>query len=412
MKKTIYTSYVIILIALFFYSYTQIDLSLTFSRIEILRELVKSFQYIGYFNRPLSAFIYILLIILFFNIYLGFLVMARTGQINQKNAWKLIIISAFILAFSYNAFSHDLFNYIFDAKIVTYYHQNPYLHKALDFSADPMLSFMHWTHRTYPYGPAWLVLTVPLSFLGFNFFIPTFVFFKLLMTLGYLGTTYYIGKILQKISPKDYLWGIIFFALNPLVIIESLVSAHLDIVMLFFAVWSLYQLIRKKYFLAFSLLIVSSGIKFVTGALLPIYLLIVFLQRKNNPPAGGINWLIILIVSLLLMTSTVIYASGLTNFQPWYLIETLFIASLLSYKYYVFIPSVIISFFALLTYAPYLYLGNWDPPVPSILSGLYIFSYGISLFAVAGYYIHKKAQIAKIKSKNHNSNLKSKIDKL
>lgn len=395
-EKLIFISFVVCLIAFFLYSFTQIDLGLTFSRSAFLRSLVRSFQEIGYFQRPLSAQIYISFLIIFHLFYFFFLYLASGKKVNIKNAWTLILATAAVLVFSYNTYSYDLFNYIFDAKIITRYHQNPYLHKALDFPGDPMLSFMHWTHRVYPYGPVWLVLTVPLSYIGMNFFLPTFFLFKLLMAASFLGTTYYIGKILKKISPEKEVWGMIFFALNPLIIIESLVSAHLDIVMLFFAVWSIYQLINKKYIPALILLAISIGIKFATAALLPVYLIVIVLQLKNKKT----DWNLVFFSSLILMIGTVIYAAQRTNFQPWYLLEALFVAVFLSKNYIVFLPSIIISFFALLTYAPFLYLGNWDPPVPQILSNLYMLSYLISIVTVVGYYFYNK-----------NSNRKTKISK-
>jgi hypothetical protein len=390
-KKIIFTGYIITLLALLLYSYTQIDLSLTFSRIEFLRELLNSFQYIGYFNRPLSALLFILIIIFLLIFYLSFLIMAHKKQIDKKTLWKLIIPTAIILGLSYNAFSYDLFNYIFDAKILTHYHQNPYLHKALDFSSDPMLSFMHWTHRTYPYGPLWLALTAPLSFLGANLFIPTFFLFKVLMAASFLGTAYYIGKILQKISPSHVLLGVAFFSLNPLVIIESLVSAHLDIVMIFFATFALYKLLNKKYILSFILLAISIGIKFMTAALIPIFILIIILQQKNKK----MHWDFIILLSLLLMTTTVIYASHLSNFQPWYLLDLIFLSSLLPYRFFIAIPSIIIPLFALFNYLPFLYLGNWNPPIPQIISKLNITSYALSLLVLSAYYIFYK------KRKNH-----------
>lgn len=386
LEKLIYIGFAVSLVAFFLYSFTQIDLSLTFSRVEFLRNLVKSFQYIGYFNRPLSAGLYISFIIIFHLFYFFFLHLAGRKKITIKKAWTLIFTAAVVLVFSYNTFSYDLFNYIFDAKIITHYQQNPYIHKALDFPGDPMLSFMRWTHRVYPYGPVWLALTVPLSFIGLNFFLPTFFLFKLLMAGSFLGTVYYIGKILRKISPEREVWGTIFFGLNPLIIIETLVSAHLDIVMLFFAVWSLYQLTNKKYTAALILLGISIGIKFATAALLPVYLIIILLQIKNKK----INWDIIFFTSLVLMIGTVIYASGLSNFQPWYLLEALFIAVFLSDRYFVLYPSVITSFFALLMYVPYLYLGNWDPPVPQILKNLQLISYISSALAVAAYFFTSK----------------------
>jgi len=83
--------------------------------------------------------------------------------IRNFKRYNPLLISILIgvgLLFSYPFLSHDLFNYLFDAKIVTFYHQNPYILKALDFPSDPWLRFMHWTHRTYPYGPSFLFLTL------------------------------------------------------------------------------------------------------------------------------------------------------------------------------------------------------------------------------------------------------------
>ena len=167
--KFLSLGYILTVIGLFLYSFTQVDLGLTLSRWSVEQVIEKFFQHIGYFNRPLSTSLYILILIFLFSFYLLFILLAQRKKITRRQVWFLLIGIAVILTFSYNAFSYDLFNYIFDAKIITYYHQNPYLHRALDYPGDPMLSFMHWTQRTYPYGPFWLVLTVPLSFLGFNF---------------------------------------------------------------------------------------------------------------------------------------------------------------------------------------------------------------------------------------------------
>ena len=384
--KLLSSLYILTLLGLFLYSFTQIDLSLTFSRIDFLRSIVKGFQYIGYFNRPLSTFIYIFLLISLFNLYIGFIIMAYTKQISKKTVWKLIIATTLILTFSYNAFSYDIFNYIFDAKIITHYHLSPYLHKALDFPGDPMLSFMRWTHRLYPYGPVWLGLTVPLSFIGFGFFLPTFFMFKALMAAAFLGSVYYVGKILQKIAPEKEIFGLIFFGLQPLVVIESLVSGHLDIVMFFFALWAFYLLLKKKYTWSIVLLLVSVGIKFATVFLLPIFILIIILNKLKKP----IPWEKVFIFSIVLLIATVVAASIRSNFQPWYLIAPLAFTTFLSYRFFVFIPSLIISFAALLTYVPFLFTGNWDPPIPQDLNVMYFVSYGMAILAVFVYAILRK----------------------
>lgn len=383
--KLLNFGYLITVIALFFYSFTQVDLNLTLSQWSIEQVVKKFFQHIGYFNRLLSTSLFIAIIVLLFIFYGLFLFLSGKNKINKRQIWHLIIPTSAILIFSYNAFSYDIFNYIFDAKIITYYHQNPYLYRALDFPRDPMLSFMHWTHRYYPYGPIWLVLTVPLSFIGFNYFLFTFFLFKSLGALSYLGTAFFISKILRKVSPKDELFGLIFFAMNPLIIVEGLVSSHNEMPMIFFAMLSLFLFFEEKYTRSFISLLLSAGIKFVTILLFPVYLINYIFSKKNKK----INFELTIIPTTILMAVAVIVASLRTNFQPWYLLFAIPFASLTPKKYYIFIPTFVMSFFAILEYSPFLLKGDWNPPVPLILSQIMMISIVGSAVLVIGWKIRR-----------------------
>lgn len=369
--------YFLVIISLFLYSFTQIDLGLTLTRLSIWQGIQRFFQQIGYFQRPFSSELYIGLLVLLFMFYFLFLFFVKNNLLSKKQLWTVIIATAVLLTFSYNAFSYDLFNYIFDAKIVTYYNQNPYFHKALDYGGEPMLAFMHWTHRTYPYGPTWLGLTIPLSFAGFDIFLLTFFMFKALLSVSYVGTAYFIGKILGRMSSKKELLGVAFFALNPLVIIESLVSSHNDIAMLFFAVWAYYLYLNNKYIRALILLILSIGIKFATVFMFPV-LLFGLISRKSK----NISWEVLTFYICALMTAAIIVASVRTNFQPWYLLYVLPFGALIPSKYFVSVPLVIMSITSLLMYFPYLYSGNWDSPIPSHLFWLTVTGMVTSVVAV------------------------------
>lgn len=377
-QKVLFFVYPLSIVLLFLYSQTQIDLNLFLFKFQAWVNFQRFFQNIGYFQRPLSTYIYLLIVALLFLSYAGFLFLAKKNEITEKQTWKLIIFSSILLLFSYNAFSYDLFNYIFDAKIITHYAQNPYLHKALDYPGDPMLNFMHWTQRTYPYGPVWLGLTVPLSFIGLNFFLPTILMFKALMSLSYLGTAYLISKTLKLVDKKNMLFGTIFFALNPLVLIEGLVSAHLDIVMMFFGIMSFYLIFKNRYTKSALVLLFSAGIKFATGFLFPLFLVNLF--KKDKIPFEKFS-----LISVALMAIAVVVSSVRTNFQPWYLLEVLPFAALISKKNYIFIPTLVMSFFSFLIYVPFLYTGNWDPPIPTILNNILIVGIAVSVvFTVLG----------------------------
>ncbi len=379
----LYTSYSGIITLFFLYSFTQVDLNLTLSQLSIWQTIQKSFQHIGFFNRPLSAMLYVGILLSLYFFYALFLVLTKQNKFTEKQFWKILLTSVIILTIAYNAFSYDLFNYIFDAKIITYYNQNPYEHKALDFPGDPMLTFMRWTHRVYPYGPIWLALTVPLSFLGFQIFLPTAILFKILASFSFLGIVYFIGEILKKTKSEDKLFAMVFFAFNPLVLLESLVSAHNDIVMLFFAVIGFYFLQKKSYLSGFMLFIISIGVKFATLFLLPVFLLLTVFRNYEKK----IKWDTIYVINVFLMLFAVLFASIRTNFQPWYLLYVFPFAALLAKKYYILVSSFIISLFALLEYLPFIYLGNWDPPVPTLLYSLTISSVVVSIIISAVLYI-------------------------
>ncbi len=382
MKKFILFGWIIAGFVLFLYSFTQVDLSLTLSRVSVYQTVEKMFQYVGYFNRPLSTILYLAIIGIMFILYAITLNLVRKKIIEWGTVWKIVICLSVILFFAYNAFSYDLFNYIFDAKIVTHYHQNPYVQKALDYPGDPMLSFMHWTHRTYPYGPAWLVLTVPLSYIGVGYFLLTFYLFKLLI----IGSFIWSAKLIKKIAEKtgiDPAFAVAGFALNPLVLVESLVSAHNDIVMIALGLFGILMFLEQKYIKSLFGIVASILVKYATALLIPAIIARGLLSAKGGSASGRKDevFFYVLIASMSIAT---LFASYRTNFQPWYLLIILPFTAFVQKKYFIAIPVFIISIAALLQYVPYLYLGNWNPPVPSILNWIMIAGIAGSTILILG----------------------------
>lgn len=361
-KKIFLPLWVLSAFLLFLYSYTQVDLSLTLSRASIYQSIEKGFQYIGWFNRPLSTYLYIGVFGILFVSYFWTMRMVSQKKIPRKIIWIGIFVITAVLMLSYNAFSYDLFNYIFDAKIVTFYHQDPYIHKALDFPHDPMLSFMHWTHRTYPYGPAWLFLTVPLSYLGSHFFIVTFFLFKILMAGFFILTVWSIEKIGKVLKFSNVLLPVVAFAFNPFVLSESLVSAHNDIVMMGVAMYGTYFLLKQKKFVGSILYIFSAGIKFATALVLIAYFVLLGLKKTKY----------FISCCIVLMIGAVVAATFRTNFQPWYLLYVFPFAVLRIEKRYIKYPLYIFSIVSVMYYIPFLNTGNWDPPIPSFLNAVMI----------------------------------------
>src|ERR1035437_8956460 len=372
-------AYFLVLLGFFVYSFTQVDLGLTLSKFPIYQAIEKPLQGVGFYQRPLSAVIFIIIVTLLFVFYGAFLYLVKKGNLKLKGLVIITILTTVILVFSYNAFSYDLFNYIFDAKIVYFYHLNPYLYSAASFNSDSMIHFLRWTHRLYPYGPSWLLLTVPLSFIGMNYFLPTFFLFKLFMAASFLGSCYLIYMISEKLFPENKLFNVAFFAFNPLVLIETLISAHNDIPMIFFILLSIYLFIQKKKTLSWVSNIFSIGIKFSTGALFPLFILLEFVEKIGKK----INWEKFFISATVLSLSTVLLASIRTTFQPWYIVFPLSMAAFVSQKKYIAIPALVASVFAVSIYVPYVLMTDYAKGYPQIVQNIEIVGVAAVLISVA-----------------------------
>lgn len=375
MKKInlILTNYFFLLLIFIFYSYFLVDPNFTLFNHSLWTDFRNFVINIGYYRRDLSWMIYLFLILLLF-----FFHHQLTKNYQKLNLRILIFSLGFLTLFSYPFLSHDFFNYMFDARIFTYYNKNPYLYKALDFPSDSWLRFMHWTHRSYPYGPVFLLISFLPSFLSFGKFILNFFLFKLIWIMFFIVSIYLLNKLNKK-------WAV-FFATHPLVIIEGLINAHNDLVALSLAIFGIYLLVKEKKIFSRILFLLSAGIKYLTIPLL-------FLSKKNKK----INQLIF-IFSIVF----VLIVSFFGEIQPWYFLSV-----------FVFLPiftkliEKLNIFFAglLFSYYPYIRLGGWDSVEKiNLKHWIIFFGFLINIFYLIG--VKLKFNWDKIK-KNEKDNKKN-----
>lgn len=383
-RKLLLLGWIFGALLLLLYSFTQIDLSLTFSQISIWQVLQKQFQHIGYFNRPLSTVLFILILLICSILYILTLREVVKKRIDRKTMWTIILVVGAILFFSYNAFSYDFFNYMFDARIVTHYHLNPYLYKALDFPGDPMLSFMRSTHRVYPYGVSWLLFTVPLSFIGGKIFILTFYLFKLLVVLSILLSAFMLEKIARIFKLKNPLFPVVFFALNPLVLFEAFVSGHNDMVMVSLALVSFYLLFKQKHVGSVLFLLFSIGVKFATIIFIPLCLLIIFKKSSNTFIVNALAFLAALGV---VITSLASGQNKNPEFQPWYLLLFLPFVSLLESKKIILFVTVFVTIGSLFSYFPFIADGHWPKNIVELKNIILLVS---AVLAIVSYSVSEK----------------------
>lgn len=358
--------YLLVAFLVFIYSYSQIDLNLTLSGNIIYQSFQQNLIQLGYFQRPLSAKIYFLLCVFMFAFYLLIVKLAKIEAISLKQIKFLIIIIALILLFSYPAFSYDIFNYIFDARIVVLHHANPWITKPNDFPLDPWLRFMHWTHRTYPYGPFWLIASIIPYILGFGKFVITLINFKILGFISYLISCLMIFKITKDKASLS------LFAFNPLVLWESIISSHLDAFMIALGLAAIFLLQNKKKSLGTVFLILSAGVKYATLGLIPLYLKKFSEQKK-------------IILSCIMLSLAIIVQIFMRELLPWYFLTLIPIFIWQGSRFLINLV-IGVGLGGVLYYLPYIYFGVWVNDQKVIVSRLLLFFIPVLIGSLYGFF--------------------------
>lgn len=214
----------------------------------------------------------------------------RSDRVAHHLLLGLSLAFAIILFWSYPLFSQDIFDYLFQTREWTAYGANPFTHTPDQFSYDQLYKYIAWTKMPSTYGPLWMMLTAPLSFVAGSNLLANLVLFKGLMVAAYLGTVVLLYATLGKVQPRYQLAGTLIFAWNPLVLFEFAGSGHNDIVMLFFVMLAVWLLVNRRFSLSLLALTAASLIKIVPVFVLPFFLVYIWkevLQREKRKEEGG-----------------------------------------------------------------------------------------------------------------------------
>ncbi len=350
-----------------------------------------------FFKNPvLTAWSYGVLLSVLFSLYLLIIQKLERSSIEYEVGWKKgILIYGLLLSpllLSYNALSHDVFNYIFNAKMVVQYHANPHIQVALDFSNDPWTRFMHNTHTPAPYWYGWTAISLIPYLMGLGKFILTWISFRIWSLISIVLLYFvmqYAAQIFTGHKLQTYQLASVF--LNPLFMIEIISNMHNDLWMVGPAALALAVVTSldpqhipqaKKLSLSIVLLLASISIKLATAVLIPLLISIVveknFLFSIADMLAVKLPFFKILPAKLLHSLESYIYryipivAAGLLflpllttrsqQFHPWYwtwvLVWLPFIESKLMRN-----CIIIFSISSMLRYLPWLWTGGFEGDV-------------------------------------------------
>ena len=316
--------------------------------------------YTGYYSahRILLTSLYVILISVLF----GCFYFSTKNVDKLKNNLKKIAIFVILLAIiAYPAaLTFDIFNYMTTAKVLFLHQENPYIIYPIEFIDDSYLEFTRATNKTALYGPFWIMLSGIPHLAGLGNFILTLFSFKVFIALFYIGTIYMIGKIDKN--------AVIFFALNPLVIVETLVSGHNDIVMIFFAIVSFYLFFKKRYGLSALAFIGSILIKFATLFLIPVFIA----MAKDNIIGKKIDKEKAFVYSAGFMFLIFLLSPLREELYPWYAVWFVVFTSFLYKNKFLQNLVLVFSFGLMLRYVPYMATGTYFGFTPIVRNLLMI----------------------------------------
>jgi hypothetical protein len=312
-------------------------------------------------NRQLLSLILLVIFFLLFIIYI-LLVKSIKTKLSKKQFLVSLLLLIMPLFFSYNALSHDVFNYIFNAKIIMVYKANPHVKVALDYAPiDDWVRFMHNIHTPAPYGYGWTALSTLPYVLGQNRFLTTWLSFRLFSVISifllYLSINFL--QLKSKINLNLKHLPILFF--NPLFLIEIVSNSHNDLWMLIPAILSIGLIIKKpkiyQVVLSIILLFISIAIKFATLVLIPIWLVLLLNNYFKNKFLKYFYKYWPSIAAILLFLPLLTPRSQ--QFHPWYLVWVLVWIPFIKSRN---LLNVLIAFSitSLLRYLPQIFYGEYS----------------------------------------------------
>ena len=237
-------------------------------------------------NKVLSTIVYICIFVGLSAMYLYF--------INKKEVFKNIkqllkyvagVSAIFIAMIPWH--SSDIFYYMGVGELNSVYKQNPYYKTIKQYVNDNSEVVQndsiikqgyinYWSNTTVVYGPIAQLIFSIFTKISFKNLDLCLVLFKFVNFIIHLLNCFLIYKITKKLKFS------IIYGLNPFILMEFMGMVHNDIIVVFFALLSLYFLIkRKKILLSIVFLAFATGIKYFTILLLPIVILYYFRNEKS-----------------------------------------------------------------------------------------------------------------------------------
>ncbi len=148
--------------------------------------------------------------------------------------WVVALVAGLIFVCTPALLSHDIFVYAGYGRLIDIYHANPYFVPLSAHWHDPIYQFDDWGSYTAAYGPLWMAICSLSTLVAGADPLRYILFFRLFGLVCHLVNILLVTLILRKLgrSPRAVTLGVMLYALNPLLLLESSQGAHNDLFMI------------------------------------------------------------------------------------------------------------------------------------------------------------------------------------
>jgi hypothetical protein len=164
-------------------------------------------------------------------------------------------------------YATDVFYYSITGQITAIYNQNPYFHPPAQFADSVLFPYNYWVDIASPYGPLWTSLSGVLAWVSRAHPFWTPMAFKCLGLLALWTCGALIRRVWHETNPGVTPWGVILFVWNPLVLLDSVANAHMDVVMGCLIVLGALFVLKRKPLYGYSAVLLAVWVKYLPAPL-------------------------------------------------------------------------------------------------------------------------------------------------
>src|SRR6266496_2544433 len=195
------------------------------------------------------------------------------------------IVCALLLIGLYPITALDVVLYVVRARLWALYGGSPMLTLPAHFPQDPFIRFAgEYKNQPSPYGPLWeLIAQIPIRLCITGIGSGT-IAMKIISLISYVCTAVLLGWHSQQQSPRyevSNLTALTFFAVNPLVLLQTIGNGHNDMVMMAFMTLGLIWWQRGKWVETAFALTLATLIKVTGFILIPLFGMAVLAASPN-----------------------------------------------------------------------------------------------------------------------------------